>query len=253
MDIISFGGTDPGKRRNNNEDAYLRNDNLLLYAVADGIGGNAGGEVASRIAVETIEETVTGLLGGKDAAFPPNLGAHADPPLFALREAINLANQKILRSSIQNPALLGMGTTLTAAFFRNNHVLIANIGDSRAYLFRSGTLKQLTTDHSFVAERVASGMLTPQEAKLSPYRHVITRALGIDDTVRPDFTEHAVHQDDLVLLCTDGLTEMLEDSDIQHILSVSPNRNVVQALLAAANDRGGVDNITTVVMWIKEV
>jgi len=252
MNVVSFGGTDQGKRRSNNEDAYLQNDGLLLYAVADGIGGNAGGEVASRIAVETVEETIANILRNESIVPPSTAISDADPQLSLLQQAITLANQKILRSSFQHPALSGMGTTLTVAFFRRNNLLIANIGDSRAYLFRSGTLNQLTADHSFVAERVAAGLLTPQEAKLSPYRHVITRALGIDDVIRADITKHALQRDDLILLCTDGLTEMLEDSDIQHILSASQD-TVAQELLAAANDRGGVDNITTVVVRVKEV
>lgn len=252
MNVVSFGGTDQGKRRSNNEDAYLQNDGLLLYAVADGIGGNAGGEVASRIAVETVEETMANILRNESTVPPLTAISDVDSQLSLLQQSITLANQKILRSSFQNPALSGMGTTLTVAFLGKNSLLIANIGDSRAYLFRSGTLNQLTADHSFVAERVAAGLLTPQDAKLSPYRHVITRALGIDDVVRADITKHALQRDDLILLCTDGLTEMLEDSEIQDILSASQD-TVVQELLAAANGRGGVDNITTVVVRVKEV
>ncbi len=252
MNVVSFGGTDQGKRRSNNEDAYLQNDGLLLYAVADGIGGNAGGEVASRIAVETVEETMATILRNESTVPPSTAISDVDSQLSLLQQTITLANQKILRSSFQHPALSGMGTTLTVAFFGKSNLLIANIGDSRAYLFRSGTLNQLTADHSFVAERVAAGLLTPQEAKLSPYRHVITRALGIDDVVQVDITKHALQRDDLILLCTDGLTEMLEDSEIQDILSASQD-TVVQELLAAANDRGGVDNITTVVVRVKEV
>jgi serine/threonine protein phosphatase PrpC len=253
MEISSFGGTDPGKKRSNNEDAYLLDDKRSLYAVADGIGGNEGGEVASRIAVEILAETMPDLLGDADRTPPSGIDRNADPQFFALRQAVTLANRKIRQARSQDSALSNMGTTLTALFLRRKHAFIANVGDSRAYLLRSGEFRQLTADHSVIAEYQAAGMLTPEEARLSPYRHVITRALGIDDEVRPDFTDHALQQNDRLLLCTDGLTEMVEDTEIRRILSGSSPQDAVQKLLAAANDRGGVDNITVVVVWVREI
>jgi len=253
MKITSIGGTDAGKRRNNNEDAYLLDDKLLLYAVADGIGGNEGGEVASRIAVDTLAETMQDLLGDADRTPPSAVDRNADSWFFALRQAITLANHKIRVARSQDPGLSHMGTTLSALLLRRKYAVVANVGDSRAYLLRRNELRQLTFDHSFVAEYVASGLLTSEEARSSPYRHVITRAVGIDDAVRPDFTKYALRQDDRILLCTDGLTEMMADSEIGNILASSTPQNVVQKLLSAANDRGGVDNITAVVVWINEI
>ena len=253
MKITSFGGTDPGKRRNNNEDAYLLDDKLFLYAVADGIGGNEGGEIASRIAVDTLAETMPDLLGDADKTPPSEVDLDADSRFSALRQAITLANRRIRMARSQDPRLSNMGTTLTILLQRRKHAVVANVGDSRAYLLRQNEFRQLTLDHSFVAEYVASGLLTPEEARSSPYRHVITRAVGIDDAVRPDFTDYALQQDDRILLCTDGLTEMVGDSEIGRILAESTPKDVVQKLLSEANDRGGVDNITAVVVWINEI
>jgi serine/threonine protein phosphatase PrpC len=253
MKIISYGATDPGKKRSNNEDAYLLNDTLGLYAVADGIGGNEGGEVASRIAVETLEAAMPDLLGDANRTPPSGVLMNVDARLAALRQVITLSNREIRQAREQNPALSGMGTTLTALLLRNKQAYIAQIGDSRAYLLRAGKFAQLTNDHSYVAEQVAAGILTLQQARLSPYRHVITRALGIDDEAQADFTAHALKQDDRILLCSDGLTEMVDDAEIGKILAGSPPQGAAQKLVAAANDRGGVDNITVVVAWVTEL
>jgi len=253
MKIISFGATDPGKKRSNNEDAYLLNDTLGLYAVADGIGGNEGGEVASRIAVETLEEAMPDLLGDANRTPPSGVVMKADPRLIALRQVITLSNRKLRQAREQDPELSGMGTTLTALLLRNNQAYIAQIGDSRAYLLRSGEFTQLTSDHSYVAEQVAASILTLQQARLSPYRHVITRALGIDEEAEADFFAHALKQGDRFLLCSDGLTEMVDDAEIGKILAGSPPQEAAQKLVAAANEQGGVDNITVVVAWVTEI
>jgi PPM family protein phosphatase len=253
MKLISSGGSDPGKKRSNNEDSFLLNEELMLFAVADGIGGNEGGEIASRIAVETLAEAMPDLLGEKDRTPPMGIEHDTDIGISALRQAITFANQRIREKREQDPDRSNMGTTLTALLVRKQHARIANLGDSRAYILRADRFKQLTQDHSFVAEYMLSGLLTLEEAKSSPYRHVITRALGIEASARPDFTEHLLRQDDRLLLCTDGLTEMVEDDEIRRIISGSTPQDAVQKLLAAANDRGGVDNITAVVVWVKEI
>ncbi len=253
MKITSFGGTDPGKKRANNEDSYLLDDALNLYVVADGIGGNEGGEIASRVAVETLAEAIPDLLGDRNKTPPSGADGAADSRYFALRQAITLSNRHIRQEQKLNPAVADMGTTLTALLLRKGQALIGHVGDSRAYLLRSGELRQVTNDHSFVAEQVAAGIMTPKQARSSPYRHVITRALGIEDDVQADFTSQALKRDDRFLLCTDGLTEMVDDKEICGILAASPPREAVQKLLAAANDHGGVDNITAIVIWITEV
>ncbi len=253
MKRTAFGGTDPGKKRVNNEDALLLNDTLGLYAVADGIGGNEGGEVASRIAVETLGRAMPDLLGEKDRTPPTDRVRADDPSVSALREAVFLANRAIHQERSQNAALSNMGTTLTALLLRDKQAFIAHIGDSRAYLFRAGKLLQLTDDHSFVAEQVRAGIFTLEQARSSPYRHMITRALGIAKDAQAELTTRALKKDDRFLLCTDGLTEMVADAEISRVLEMSSPQEAVQKLLAAANERGGVDNITAVVVWVVEV
>jgi serine/threonine protein phosphatase PrpC len=253
MKILSSGATDPGKKRANNEDAYLVNDGLGLYAVADGVGGGEAGEVASRIAVDTIAGTMPDRLGDKDRTPPSEVRSGDVPELAAFRHAVTLANRNIREEAGKNPARTGMGTTLTALLLARKRVFLAHIGDSRAYRLRGGTLAQLTNDHSLVAEQVRAGLLTAAQARMSPYRHVITQALGIDREAAPDLLEHPVMPGDTFLLCSDGLTEMVGDRDIGTILAGSAPRDAARKLIDAANEQGGVDNITAVVVQVLEV
>lgn len=245
MKIISFGGTDRGKKRSNNEDAFLTDDTLGLSVVADGIGGSEGGEVASRIAVDAFAKAI------KEGELSKPLREAALENL--LRQAIWIANNEIRQAQEQRPELSAMGTTMAALLIREEFACIAHVGDSRVYLFRSGELTPLTGDHSFVAEQLRAGVMTPEQARSSPYRHIITRALGTNNEALPDVALHRVQKDDKFLLCTDGLTEMVEDEDINRILAHAVPREAVQQLLAAANEQGGVDNITAIVVWVAEI
>ena len=253
MKILSFGATDPGKKRANNEDAFLVDDELRLYAVADGVGGSEAGEVASRIAVDTIAAAMPDLLGDKDRTPPMGSRPGEVPELEAFRHAVVLANSRIREEAENNPSRSGMGTTLTALLVARKGVFLTHIGDSRAYRLRNGTLEQLTNDHSVVAEQVRNGLITAAQARTSPYRHVITRALGIDRDAVPDLIEQQLKPGDIFLLCSDGLTEMVSDSDIGTILTESAPRDAAQKLIDAANGKGGVDNITAVVVQVIEV
>lgn len=253
MRTVSYGVSDPGKTRPRNEDAYLRNDALGLYAVADGVGGHAGGEIASRIAVDTLGETMPDFLGDKDRTPPAGRSRANTPEQAAFRSALTLANRKIHDRIGTEPRLAGMGTTLTALLFRAKRVFLAHIGDSRAYLLRSGRLEQITRDHSVVADQVAAGLLSAAQARTSPLRHVITRALGIYADAEPDQADRAVQQSDVFLLCTDGLTEMIEGREIAAVLKKAPPAEAAQKLVDAANRAGGVDNITAVVVQVLEV
>jgi len=253
MKILSSGGTDPGKKRKNNEDSFLQDDSLGLYAVADGIGGHEGGEVASRMAMDTLREVLPGLLKGKDTPPPFSLSLDVEPRISALRYAITQSNQKILQAASINPALTGMGTTITAVLLCHGTAFIAHVGDSRAYLLREGQCDQITNDHSFVAEQIRAGKLTAEQAKISTYRHIITRAVGIDREVSVDHATIAVKENDTILLCTDGLTEMVDDSEICAILAESAPAAATESLIRRANEQGGVDNITAVVFKILEI
>lgn len=253
MKIVSFGGTDTGQQRNNNEDAYLVNDTLCLYAVADGVGGNEGGEVASRIAVDTLAETMPDLLGEGDRTPPVAGPLTVDPSIAALEHAFALSNKRLRQAREQNPQLSNMGTTLTVLLMRQERAFIAHVGDSRAYLHRAGVFRQLTNDHSVVAQQVRAGAITREQARWSPYRHVITRALGMDASVRVDTIVQELQPGDVFLLCTDGLTEMVEDGVISRVLAETDARGAVHQLIAAANEQGGVDNITAVVVKIEKI
>ncbi len=250
---LSSGGTDPGKKRTNNEDSFLVNDDLLLYAVADGIGGHQGGETASRIAMETLAEVLPGLLRGDDMTPPFSLSIDMEPRISALRYAITLANQKIFNTSTLNPSLTGMGTTVTVLLLWRDKGYLAHVGDSRAYRLRNGSLSQITYDHSLVAEQVRAGKITQDQARTSSHRHIITRAVGIDREVEIDHMTVDIRKNDRYLLCTDGLTEMVDDKDLLPIVAADAVAAAPAALIRRANEQGGVDNITAVVVKVLEI
>jgi PPM family protein phosphatase len=239
MRLSSFAGTDVGRARSGNEDSYFCGRTVL--AVADGLGGHQGGEVASAAAVEPLA-----ALDGREFADPAEAAE-------ALTAAIREANAAILDRAAGDPGLWGMGTTVTAAALAGErHLQLAHVGDSRAYLLRDGSLEQLTTDHTVVAELVRRGRLTPAQAAIHPERSILTRAVGLDPRVPVDTPDPLELQDgDQVLLCSDGLTEPVDDDQIAQLLSAEPDGNTAcQALIDAANAAGGPDNITVVLLRV---
>jgi serine/threonine protein phosphatase PrpC len=240
MRLSSFAGTDVGLARSGNEDSHLRG--RTVFAVADGLGGHRGGEVASAMAVEPL------------AALDGRAFDDADQAAEALSGAIRAANQAILRRGHADPELWGMGTTVTAAAVAAGRVLqLAHVGDSRAYLLREGApLRQLTTDHTVVAEAVERGLLTRQQAAVHPQRGVVTRAVGLDPDVRVDLPEPLeLEPGDQVLLCSDGLTEVVDDDQIAAVLAEQADGDdACGALIAAANRAGGPDNVTVVLLRV---
>jgi serine/threonine protein phosphatase PrpC len=243
MRIGSAGNTDTGRVRMNNEDTFLVDDALGLYAVADGMGGHAGGETASSMAVAYLQKTVQALINrtaGTDASSPENTA------IQVLENGFIAANRAVFEAGSRDPALRGMGTTLTALLREGGLMHIAHIGDSRAYLFRSSVLEQLTRDHSLVGEQVRAGLLTPEAARSNPYRHVITRVVGVDPAERPDLKTVVIRSGDVFLLVSDGLTEMVTDEDIRRILADTTVALIANRLIERANELGGIDNITVV-------
>ncbi|HZA81766.1 MAG TPA: Stp1/IreP family PP2C-type Ser/Thr phosphatase [Actinomycetes bacterium] len=236
MRLRSFAGTDVGRVRSGNEDSYFCG--RTVFAVADGLGGHQGGEVASAAAVEPLA-----ALDGRELAEP---GEAAE----ALAEAIRTANTAILDQAAGNPELWGMGTTVTAAAVAGDRFLqLAHVGDSRAYLLRDGVLDQLTTDHTIVGELVRRGRLTPDQAAVHPERSILTRAVGLDPRVPVDIPDPLeLHPGDQVLLCSDGLTEAVGDDDIAELLATPDGDATCRALIDAANTAGGPDNITVVLV-----
>lgn len=228
-------GSDVGRQRQGNEDNFFVR--APLYVVADGMGGAQAGEVASQLAVETFEP------GLPDGA--PDRG---------LVELIRAANARIHDMSRSDSQRSGMGTTCTAAYVDRDEVVIAHVGDSRAYLWRNGDLTRLTRDHSLVGELVDRGKLTEEEAELHPQRSVITRALGPEPDVNVDTERIATRDGDLFLLCSDGLTSMIRESQVAELIAASRSlEKAGRALIAAANEAGGRDNITVVLFRVEHV
>jgi len=240
-----IGRSEIGLVRTVNQDAFAVIDAHGLWAVADGMGGHIGGDIAAQTAIRTVE---TQAASSSEAL----RNGHA-PPTDVLTGLINRAHEAILDRTKSQQKLKGMGTTIVLLAIATTQAPVAyliHVGDSRAYRFRSGTLTPLTRDHSLIEKYLERGILTPQTAKTHPERHVLTRALGIPGMATPTIGAFPVQEDDIVLLCSDGLTKMLEDDDIQRILTqgeLDPTL-LCNRLVTTALDRGGEDNVTVVVV-----
>lgn len=232
MRIEAGVATDIGQVREANEDSYLLQP--PLYAVADGMGGHRGGEVASQLALETVE-----------TLFHEGRGT--------LAEQVQQANRAVFARSAEDRDVMGMGTTLTAALIGAEGVHLAHVGDSRAYLLRAGALRRLTEDHTLVNRMVKAGEITPAEADVHPHRNVLLRALGTEPDVSVDEQDVGLLEGDRLLLCSDGLTGMVTEDQIQAILEAEPQpQEAAERLVRAANRAGGLDNITVVVLDVRE-
>ncbi|MDZ4098360.1 MAG: Stp1/IreP family PP2C-type Ser/Thr phosphatase [Methylophilaceae bacterium] len=239
--------TDVGQRRDHNEDAVASDTEIGLLVLADGMGGYKAGEVASEIAVLTIvaelKEEMSQLEPGQVDSVT---GMQAEGLL--LIDAAEKANASIFSVSESQPQCAGMGTTLVAALFTNNKVLVGHVGDSRMYRLRGEQFEQITEDHSLLQEQIKSGLITPEQAKLSSNKNLVTRAVGIDPEVELELHEHDVEVGDIYLLCSDGLTDLVDDADI-HATLVGLSSNLEMAanqLVQMANDNGGKDNISVI-------
>jgi serine/threonine protein phosphatase PrpC len=241
--------TDVGRRREQNEDALLVDDDLHLYVVADGMGGHAGGGTASRLAVETVQRTVRAARSRSPEAF-----ASAPPEESALpgvlRGAVEQACAVIYAAAQADPELAGMGTTVTAVLLDGRSAFLAHVGDSRCYLVRGGRIQQISEDHSLVNEQVKAGAITADEAKHSRFKNIITRSVGFEREVQVDLIAFAIEASDGIIVCCDGLTNLVEDDEILRIVSEAPLAEAPARLVAIANGRGGDDNITVIVIRV---
>ena len=252
--IRSAGLSDVGRRRKSNEDSFAISEDGALFVVADGMGGHAAGEVASRLAVESIERHISGTDPRKEPTIPASFRSpgvdEAGLPVPARRvlNAIRLANQEIVRSVRKDSSMRGMGTTVVIAYVPGSRAYIGSVGDSRAYVVRDRSLRQLTSDHTLVNDQVRAGALTSQEARHHPARNILTRAVGSQEEVEADLVELDLRPGDILLLCSDGLTTMAEDADIlKTVLAHSDDPEAAsRALVDLANERGGEDNVTVV-------
>jgi serine/threonine protein phosphatase PrpC len=236
--------TDLGKVRENNEDCIAYDARLGCAVLADGMGGLRAGEVASATAVAAVMEHLAGP-GGAPGSRPGSL-----PSATLLRDALGLANRRVRALAESRREYAGMGTTVVVGALHDGRFVAAHIGDSRAYRYRGGELARLTSDHSLVQQLVEQGILSPDEARHSPNRNIVTRAVGIEDEIEADVTEVDARDGDLFLLCSDGLTDMVDDATIASFCAESgadPHR-IVDALIEAALSRGGFDNVSVVAL-----
>lgn len=244
MNVMKFNSwylTDKGLRRESNQDSCLINKDLGLFIVADGMGGHSGGEVASSMAVETVEE----------------IALHADSQKKSPRELIlqfyEEASRRIFdKAATERPELAGMGTTMVMSYLRGKHMYVGNVGDSRCYLFKKPHLWQITEDHSLINEQLRAGVMTEEQVHQFVGRNVITRSVGYERDVYPDIIDREVAPGEIFLLCSDGLSGLVTDQKISEILNENTPDKVVKACVEQALANGGDDNVTVMVIQIVE-
>jgi serine/threonine protein phosphatase PrpC len=242
---VGIGRSDVGLVRKSNQDAFLTLDHVGLWAVAEGMGGHVGGDVAAQTAIAAVKARAEVFAGAVHQGH--------SPPKDFLKDLIVQAQQAILGRAKIEPKLKGMGTTIVVLFITAGPdpvMHVAHVGDSRAYRFRSGTLTPLTRDHTLIERYLERGILTKEAARTHPERHVLTRGLGMPPPVKPDIATHPLAPSDLLLLCSDGLTKMLEDRDIEQqcVKAKGDPIRACEALISQALARGGDDNVTVVVV-----
>ena len=248
MHVKSYGLTHVGRQRQHNEDSFLVADEAQLYLVADGMGGHAAGEIASRIAVDSISEFILHTKED-DGTWPHAYDENYRRTTNRLMAAVRMANTRVLEAMRKDARLRGMGTTVVACMADEKTMSFAHVGDSRAYLIRDNQLSRITNDHSWVFEQVQAGMLTEAEAEKHPLRNVITRALGGALQVTPDASEIEIKSGDVYLLCSDGLTGMVPEDEILRVVADHEKlEDACQELINKANERGGLDNVTAILV-----
>ena len=283
MRLWAWGQSDPGKKRERNEDSYLVDPGLGILAVADGMGGHQGGATASRMAVELLARELVEARGDFEGAirkqkemsvrtteempavgdtaetgdFVPTMPRGDDatphaaiifsPALELMRVIVRRASSGIYEASFHKPELRGMGTTLTAVLVHAGKANLVHAGDSRCYMFRDGQLRQLTEDHSWIAEQMKNGTMSEAEAKQSKFRHVITKSIGFERDIDADLKSVPISAGDCFVLCSDGMSNYIEHGELERIVAMTWYRRLPEKLIELANDRGGDDNITVVV------
>jgi len=250
--IESAGISDIGKRRKQNEDSLFLDDRMGLYVVADGMGGHNAGEVASKLVVETIRDYIkqgqsNGPVGER-VGIDPNLSKEAG----LLLAGIQLSNRIVHQTALSNEAYRGMGSTVSAVYFTEKTFIVANVGDSLIYLIRDGEIEQLAVPHTLVAEQTERD---PDNAELlwSDFKHVLTRAMGVDEKVKADISEKPFFKNDILVICSDGLTDKADDEEILELVYNRRSEKACKSLVDLANARGGDDNITAIVLKVKSM
>ncbi len=248
MQYTFHAGTDPGRARDNNEDAVAIDEGSNLGVLADGMGGYNAGEIASGMATAFIKSEMARWLAetGKNAK--------VKEIRRALEICVDNSNRSIFNASSSNPQYSGMGTTLVVGVFHESTLILGHIGDSRCYRMRAGGLSRITKDHSLLQEQIDAGLITPEQAAGSSIKNLVTRALGVEDAVMLEINEYAVEPGDCYLLCSDGLSDMVDDAEIASILGGPvPMDQKSDILIAAANEHGGRDNISVLLVQAEPV
>jgi serine/threonine protein phosphatase PrpC len=248
--IDAHGRTDVGRRRKINEDSFLVSPETSLFAVCDGMGGHNAGEVASRMAIETIASFVEKSAVEQEITWPWGIDANLSFDANRLKTGIRLANARVFQAADNREELTGMGTTVVATVVTGDVLTIGSAGDSRCYLVRGNELRQLTRDDSWVSAALGEGILNSDDIEHHPLRNVITKAVGARDSIDLDVLEHRLQDGDVVMLCSDGLHGMLNDQRLAQLLVPVPDslEEATARLIDAANEAGGKDNVTVVLL-----
>jgi PPM family protein phosphatase len=254
MKITYKAVSDVGRKRKGNEDSLFVNPEQHLFVVADGMGGHAAGEIASKVAVDAINEFVCLTGGDEEITWPFGLDENISYDGNRLKTAIRYANRKVLEATKEKSEYEGMATTVAAVLVDGDSANVGHVGDSRAYLVRDGQITQLTSDHSWVNEQIQSGVISPDQARTHPLRNVVTRALGGKPDLQVDMLLHKIKSGDILLLCSDGLTTMITDDEIVKVVrdAAGDVEKAAPALVANANAKGGEDNITVLLLRFDE-
>lgn len=252
MEIEAFGLTDVGKVREANEDSFLIDAERNLFIVADGMGGHKGGGYASSNAVSGIKNEIARMEESQDTTAPAQDDTGRTPLQVRMNNALLATNETLYQTALADSSLRGMGTTVTAIQLDHDSVNIAHVGDSRLYMLRDGELSQVTNDHSWVQEQVDAGLLTEEEAKTHPLKNIITRSMGHDRDLLVDLLKEEYRPNDVYFMCSDGLSNMVEDDIVHKVLLENEPEPAAKELIRLALEAGGVDNITVVIVKIKE-
>jgi serine/threonine protein phosphatase PrpC len=252
MELEAYARTDVGPVREHNEDAWMIDLESGVFVVADGMGGHAAGEVASALATETVHEVLVGAPDPEETRLVRDHGLEdsADVLRERLRYAMNQASIRIRRESEARPETRGMGTTLVVLVVDGDHAHLAHVGDSRAYLWRAGRLVRLTRDHTVVQQEIDNGNLSPELARLLPNKHILTQSVGFHGPVEPDTTTRMVEPGDVFVLCSDGMTDPLDDDALAKIIAATPIDMLAHVLVEEALKAGTEDNVTVVAVGV---
>ncbi len=252
MRLDASARTDPGPVRENNEDNFAIDLDAGLFVIADGMGGHAAGEVASEIAVDTMMEVLLGEFDPLETRLERSTEDSSDAIRERIRYAMNQAGTRIRNEALANSARLGMGTTLDVLLIEDGKAHIGHVGDSRIYLFRDDHMQRLTRDHTVVQQEIDAGRLTPELARMVPHKNILTQSVGYHGPVEPDTATRPVFPGDIFVLCSDGLTDPLDDHRLADICRSAPTDDLTEVLVQQALENGTEDNVTVIVVRVSE-